>query len=296
MIRTRGSAPRIRNVLLAEAAPIVIGTEFESVVHIWDYDRGMQVASFQTIFDPGGRRVAVSPDSAIVFAAAYGRGGVAAYCAKTGELIWQRKDIRKVQRLVAFEQFLGVSLEGLSSLILRASDGSTETRVVRTNEVWGFSGSGFVVGASSREIFIYAWPSLDRLARIPMTSAGVLDVGISNSEIIVSEMNFKVRAFDRKTFEKMWEYDEPNERNITTLFPVGGSDVCYAVAFRTKEPYRSLVGRFDCKTGEFAKILEPVRLFAAVNTAGDRLIMTEGEVYSLTANGEAELTHKLDWN
>lgn len=294
---TIGRRPtRIREVRLAEAAPIAIGAEFKNVVHAWNYHQNAHLASFPTVHDSGCCRIALSPDGKTVFAAAYDAGLVAAYSASTGECIWLRKDIRKVHRLHASNQFLGVSVDGLSSFMLRADSGMTEARIVRTNEVWDITDSGFVVGENSKEVFIYDWPTLDVRARIPMTSGSVLDVAISNSAIIISEMNYKVRAFSKQTIEQIWEFDEPNERNMTALFPVRSSDMMYAFAFRTKEPYRSLVGRFDCTSGEFVRVLEPVRLFAQVNKSGNRMVLTEGEVYSIGENSEVELMHKLDWN
>ncbi len=73
--------------------------EFQSQVQIFDISTLSVISEFQTILDFGGTRMAISENGRICICGCWERHGIIAYNADTGEKIWQRKDLKKLQHL-----------------------------------------------------------------------------------------------------------------------------------------------------------------------------------------------------
>jgi len=78
----------IRQLATSFSGSVIAAGEFERTVHIWDLDTKKHLATFVTILDFGGVRLAITGDDTCCFAAAYHREGVAAYSASAGNEIW----------------------------------------------------------------------------------------------------------------------------------------------------------------------------------------------------------------
>ncbi len=94
-----GLSTVIRHIATSYDGPVIAAAEFEHRLHIFDLETGQKVATFDSIMDFGGRRLAISPDGQQCAAGAYHAHGLAMYDAGSGELLWQRKDLKKVQQL-----------------------------------------------------------------------------------------------------------------------------------------------------------------------------------------------------
>ncbi len=80
---------------------LLVTAEFERVVHVWSRERAARCATFETVHDFGGRRVAIVPgERPVVVAGAYTRHGVCGYDL-SGELLWQDRSRTNVQILTA---------------------------------------------------------------------------------------------------------------------------------------------------------------------------------------------------
>lgn len=87
----------VRYVVPSSTGMHVILAAPEHDVEIWNVAAVQRIAAFRTIFDIGGRRLALSEQAGILVAAAYTRYGIAGYAMTTGELLWQRRDIKSSQ-------------------------------------------------------------------------------------------------------------------------------------------------------------------------------------------------------
>lgn len=92
MISVRHVVPSCTGMHVILAAP-------EHDVEIWNVAAMQRIAAFRTIFDIGGKRLALSDQAGVLVAAAYIRYGIAGYAMTTGELLWQRRDIKTSQLL-----------------------------------------------------------------------------------------------------------------------------------------------------------------------------------------------------
>jgi hypothetical protein len=89
----------VRHVVPSSTGIYVILAALEHNVEIWNVATTQRIAAFRTIFDFGGRRLALSDQAGILVAAAYIRYGIAGYAMTTGEVLWQRRDIKASQVL-----------------------------------------------------------------------------------------------------------------------------------------------------------------------------------------------------
>lgn len=80
---------------------LLVTAEFERVVHVWSRERGARCATFETVYDFGGRRVTLVPgERPVVVAGAYTHHGVCGYDL-TGERLWQDRSRTNVQIVTA---------------------------------------------------------------------------------------------------------------------------------------------------------------------------------------------------
>ena len=80
---------------------LLVTAQFERVVHVWSSERAARCATFETVYDFGGRRLALVPgERPVVVAGAYTRHGVCGYDL-TGKRLWQDRSRTNVQILTA---------------------------------------------------------------------------------------------------------------------------------------------------------------------------------------------------
>ena len=89
----------IRQMAASYSGNIVAAGEFKKTVHVYDIVGGRELCQFDAGLDFGGRRLAVSDDGKLCAAGAYKRFGISLHNASDGKLLWQRKDLKKVQGL-----------------------------------------------------------------------------------------------------------------------------------------------------------------------------------------------------
>jgi len=110
---------------------LLVTSLFERVVHVWSLERAALCATFETVYDFGGRRLAVVPgESPVVVAGAYTRHGVCGYDL-TGQRLWQDFKRTNVQILtVLAEGRVAVSYNRGPTRVLEAATGQ-EVRSLR---------------------------------------------------------------------------------------------------------------------------------------------------------------------
>src|SRR6266568_4366554 len=117
----------IRQIATSYEGSVFAAADAERAVHIFTLDQPAEVTGFETIFEFGGQRLAISPGGTFCVTGAYNRDGVALYETNGGSLIWHRKDLRGVQRLQfsRHEDAVLASLEGGPLLLLDSRTGAT---------------------------------------------------------------------------------------------------------------------------------------------------------------------------
>jgi len=89
----------IRHIATSFNGQTIALAKFEKRVQIFDINSLQIISEFDTILDFGGQRLIISEDGKICICGCWERHGICAYDTKTGELIWQRKDLKMVQHI-----------------------------------------------------------------------------------------------------------------------------------------------------------------------------------------------------
>src|SRR4051812_25475088 len=94
--------PDIRHVAAPRWEPdLFVAGEFDRTAQVWSVSRATEVAHVDTVFDFGGRRLAlVTGEMPVIVAGAWARHGVCGY-SLTGEQMWQNKARSAVQTVTA---------------------------------------------------------------------------------------------------------------------------------------------------------------------------------------------------
>lgn len=170
---------------------IVVGADENAHrVHVLGLRPAVRISTFDTIIDSGGTRLALcTPDGApIVVAGAWERHGVCAYDGLTGERLWQRKDLKRVQRLspIADERLVSVGLEGRSMHLLDLITGATRFKLRAAESLWQSRLAPLAAAGYYNEISLYDSTTWGRLWKrgVPGHSVGPAD--FSPDSILVS--------------------------------------------------------------------------------------------------------------
>jgi hypothetical protein len=110
---------------------LLVTAQFERVVHVWSFERAALCATFETVYDFGGRRLAVVPgEFPVVVAGAYTRHGLCGYDL-TGKELWQDRSRTNVQILTVLAgERVAVSYNRGPTRVLEAATGQ-EVRSLR---------------------------------------------------------------------------------------------------------------------------------------------------------------------
>lgn len=107
-----------------------VTAQCEEDVTVWSFSKRSKISEIKTILDFGGKRLALLPtDNHLVLTGAYERFGITANNYFSREVVWQRKDLKKVQFVtylcIRNEVVAGVGFDGRPFTLLNINDGTT---------------------------------------------------------------------------------------------------------------------------------------------------------------------------
>lgn len=175
---------------------LFVAGEFERTAHVWSLGRRTPVAVVDTVFDPGGRRLAlVTGDTPVVVAGAWARHGVCGY-SLTGEPLWEDRTQSHVQDVTALAH--GRVAVGHARGPARVLDGSTGAEVRSLRGVTGVHALTPTVSLlESSAHYRLADTELEPLGRrIELRSFAVLAAAASAEHVAVAEAGGPLRILD----------------------------------------------------------------------------------------------------
>lgn len=273
---------------------------------VWDVASGERVSEFDTVLDCGGRRLAITSDGTRVIAGAYHRYGIACYCASTGALLWQRKDIKKVQMISisADDSLAYCCLESTLAVALKVSTGET---------------AGFEEGVQSvfvspfrRALLLEMWAEYAELrgvgrircSKILKGTFSLTDAAFSRNHALAAEAGGPLRCFHMSDAVEAWRFDCPTNmvRDRTGVHHIPspthaihvdfdeGSRVFQAVIWPYQHGGEYVLARLDEKSGT---LLSETRIPNAFECGfclrGSRLLTTGGALID-TRSGKVDRT------
>ncbi len=201
---------KVRHISVAREKPLVAIGAFERNVEVWDYKSGKRVSAFDTILDFGGKRLALSISGDRVLAAAWERHGLACYDVQSGQCVWQRHDLKKVQTITCSRDgtIAYCGFDARPCMGIAISNGDKLCSFRGTREVVESCYSEFAV--LDRAIPEVVGPDGKRRFRIERTTFAVLSWAIGPETLLLSEAKGgPVRCFKLATGEELWRYTAP---------------------------------------------------------------------------------------
>ena len=193
----------------AKSARVVVGESKVSVA-VWDFDPPARVSSFDTILDFGGDRLAVSDDGQVVLAAAYRRFGLAAYEATDGKPLWQRRDIKRPQRLSVSHARAAVYVgtDASACQVVSLSTGVTIDRLRGVRNVVE-SPAEPIAFVDRNQPAVVAMSDFRVITPVPRTTFGFLAAAFGEGMFAVAEAGGPVRCFLLEESRLAWSFSPP---------------------------------------------------------------------------------------
>lgn len=283
----------IGDIATNENCSVFLTAEVMPKVYAWDIDKLCKVAELNTIMDYGGQRLVISNDGKLCIAAAYERFGICAYEINTGDIVWQRKDIKTTQklRLRPNNNELYVCREYGATLILDCLSGETITPVRNVGNIW-FNTFGEDIIANTHENIV-SWGK----HKIESPTFCFLDTCATPNGITLSAVN-----------DGLYFYDNDG-RLVWEIRPNSGNGHCLKLAFLEK--YNIVLAVLWKDTGE-----QPYYILYGINAVNgdivfefglplmasefsflcqqEKLICSSGEIFKLSDN-EPQLLYNFNW-
>jgi len=209
------------DIATSRDAEVFLTAATEDQVIVWDLRTRRELRSFPAWIDLGGQRLALSPDGSVGYVGAYSRYGVAAHNVVTGEVLWRRKDLKRVQTLLVSPDGarLYVELEGRSAVELDTATGDNLNRLPAVKGIWESPFAPLQLRVKrSLEL-----TNLDgsRVRSYPRESFAALHAVFGPDRLLVSEAGEFVRCFDLVNYLELWRYGSQGSHALRLGFHEG---------------------------------------------------------------------------
>jgi len=143
------------------------------------------------------------------------RDGVACYDARSGQTIWHRPDLRRVQglRFSALGEAIWCSMEGGPVRRLDARTGLTLATIRAVQDVVESPYSDHSLQLRRAEFSIEGAKSI----RVPRLTFGMLDAAFSPDALCLTEAGGPVRCLDCDTASERWRYQPPHSHHVLRI-------------------------------------------------------------------------------
>jgi WD40 repeat protein len=242
----------IRHISTQFNSNVIAVAEFEKTVQIVDVLNQVVISEFETILDYGGRRLAISEDSQSCICGSWARYGICCYDINTGSLIWQRKDLKKVQHIQTLRSDTNIVFAQFNtgaSRLLNINDGSDVKKMPGVKLYFESKFQPIDIYDKSTKIeIIDRQTSLVKL-QIDHRSFATLDIAFSPGSFLISEAGGPVSCYDIENGKLKWRWRKNEEEHYTN---VGfnedlGIYVCLSHPF---EPHDKKIIYIDCQSGQ----------------------------------------------
>lgn len=272
----------IRHLAASRTGKVLAAAELTRFVHLYDLLSLERLGSLDTILDSGGRRFAVSADGRTVAAGAYHVHGIAAYSSSTGEAIWQRKDLKKVQQITfngdSARVWCGFDSGPCESL--NATTGKSGRSLRGVLRVWESDFAPVRILERKRNYAIADFEA--PVASIPRVGFAVLSAGFSPSQVCISEAAGPVRVFDTRSGAEVWRHTPPQGTHFLRVAFCEEVQSFFGVSWPFEKGGQLLLQRFAPDDGSVSALMEiSPASEVAFCLRGSRLITDRGVCFDV---------------
>ena len=211
------SVEAVRHVVPSSAGNRVILGAFERDVEVCDLAARRLIGAFATGFDFGGRRLALSDASDLLFAGAYHDAGLTAHATASGEIRWTRRELRKVQMLTlsADGERLFCAREGSPCEVLSTATGLTLERIKGTK--WILESPWEPVSLLDQFKPVVRTTSVKGKFLIARETSAMLDAVFAPGRLVISESGGSVRCVSSADGAELWRYTPDEGHHVLSL-------------------------------------------------------------------------------
>ena len=273
---------RVQMLASAANAPIVAAALDDRIVQIWGLNTGKQIAEFNTVFEGGGRRLALNPTGGICVAASWKKGkrdGVACYDLRSNQIKWHRPDIPRIQglRFSAAGDGIWCWIERGSVQRLDAASGSTQGSMRGVEDVYESPYSNQRLEIRGPAL----WVKGENEFQVARLSHAVLDAVFGTDTLCLTEASGSVRCLECGTGKERWRFQPAPWTHVVALSYRVSDDSFYAVQRIGMPGQVNILFRLSQETGA---AVEVCHLTSSLVCFGAEVIVnSNGEVISLRA-------------
>lgn len=272
----------------SHSGSILLAGESENTVHVWDLSTLKKVHSFKSIFDAGSRgsRFTISHDGTQCVAGAYGgTQGIAAYCPANGSLIWQRKELKRVQwlRIAQDGRRVYCGFDEKPMHILDLKTGQNLEKLPGIKRLWESPYEELLLVdtqylAEERDLTLQTSSREEIVARIPRAKPAVLDVAFSPGAVCISEVGGPIRCVDTHSGKERWRHTIPGQHSLSVTYSDSSHDFL-AINFPYQDGGSFLLTRFNSTSGEPTAVVDlECKHAAEFCQNGSRVITSDGPI------------------
>lgn len=273
-------ASAIRHLATATNSHKLAAAKVKRTVQLWDLHTHERNAEFETVFDFGGRRLALSPGGELLVAASWTkdkRGGVACYHAESGQTLWHRTDIRHAQRLriSLAGDCVWCGLEEGPLQCLSATTGMTvETRRGLHDIVESPYSAYQLLDTRDDTLIVMA----KREIRIRRSTFALLDVAFGPDALCLSEAGGAVRCVDCCTGNERLRYQPVAGHHVLTLAYRSLDGHYYGIEWEYQRGKSRYLVRLDGQTGRCEHICLLTSWEEKFDMLGERIVTSSGDI------------------
>lgn len=286
----------IRHIAADSEGCIVAAAEFEKLIHIWDVESETKLITIKTGLDFGGKRLAISPNGDFCAVGAYNRYGVSLYSISNGSLLWNRKDLKKVQ-CVSFNSSDGNIIAGFDEKplhILDSMTGNTLESIRGVRKKWTSYYSDDYMLEKAKTLNLFSNNKL--VTEIARTTFAVLSTVFSPDIVIISEAGGPISAYCIKNGYLVWRNYPDVGSHFLTLGYNNQTSKIYGVLWSFKKGGPKILCSIDSSSGTITdKInLDEQTTETVFTNKGNLFITSTGDMYKLDTE-TPELAKSLVW-
>ena len=278
-----------RHVVESSTGTRVLFGAFEHSVAVYDLVRGTRSRTTHTTFDFGGYRLALSDELDGIVAGAYTAFGLALYQVSTGDEVWRRRDIKKIQHISlsrdGLSAYCGVAESSLVAVDLRTGETITKVRGAAGVHDSRYDTVQFVdvtrprvLGRAGELRFL-----VDR------TTWAFLDVAFAPGIMLLAEAGGPVRSIDLATGHEKWRYKPPQGSHVLRLGYRGKAPCVLGVECSYIDGGASHLIELSLDDGhlQYAADIGEAR-DSCFALAGSVLVTAEGQIIDTTTGAQQE--------
>lgn len=276
---------RIRHVATSHNGNLVAVGAFERRIAIWNIKTLAMCAEFDSSLDFGGERLAISPNNQFVVAGAYRRLGISCHEAKSGKLLWQRKDLKKVQHIStsidSMFVYCGFEAGPACALSITTGDLLGKTRALKRTYVSPYD-QLLMHEHRSQPLVVYSLTE-GKLGELSKTTFALLDATFSPDALVISEVGGPIRCFELMDLRERWRMDQPDGIHAIKMTFAESQKSFLAVQWAYKESGEHSLITLDPKSGKtMSSLMLPAAFEFGFCKKGSLLLTNDGTLLDTT--------------